>query len=207
MSKGIHQIQMGTRELGYDPGPLDGLWGPRTLAAMQAVIAARGQPKTSDDLPWMVRAKKVMGMHERADNAALKAFLKSDGATLGDPAERPWCGDFVETCIALTLANEEFPGDLGDNRYWARNWLLFGRETAPTYGAVLVFSRDGGGHVGFCAGADSTSFAVLGGNQSDRVSVARIARDRLLGARWPMTFPTRPIHLPSATGALSTNEA
>lgn len=33
MSKGVYLIQQGLADMGYDPGPLDGLVGPRTLAA------------------------------------------------------------------------------------------------------------------------------------------------------------------------------
>lgn len=39
----IHKIQAALRDLRYDPGPVDGLFGPRTTAAAQAWIAARGQ--------------------------------------------------------------------------------------------------------------------------------------------------------------------
>jgi len=51
------------------------------------------------DLPWMVEAKKVMGLHENRDRAVLAKWLKSDGKTLGDPSKLPWCGDFVDTAI------------------------------------------------------------------------------------------------------------
>ncbi len=52
-------------------------------------------------------------------------------------------------------------------------------------------------HVGFAVGQDDTHFYVLGGNQSDAVTVARIAKSRFLGARWPATVPIRPQRLPS----------
>ena len=32
--------------------------------------------------------------------------------------------------------------------YWARNWVLFGREVQPITGALLVFNHGAGGHVG-----------------------------------------------------------
>ena len=38
---------------------------------------------------------------------------------------------------------------------------------------------------------------VLGGNQSDAVTIARIAKSRLLGARWPATWPPRLQRLPT----------
>jgi uncharacterized protein (TIGR02594 family) len=105
-------------------------------------------------------------------------WLKRDGRSLGDPGKNPWCGDFVETCIRMGLPDEPLLGALGTNPYWARNWLLFGQETKPVLGAVLIFERGSGGHVGFAIGQDDTHFYVLGGNQSDAVTIARIAKSR-----------------------------
>ena len=91
----------------------------------------------------------------------------------------------------MGLPDEPLLGALGTNPYWARHWLLFGREVQPIIGAVLIFSRGSGGHVGFAIGQDDAHFFVLGGNQSDAVTVARVAKSRLLGARWPLTYPPR----------------
>jgi uncharacterized protein (TIGR02594 family) len=214
MSKGNALIQEGLAMLGYQPGVPDGLFGPLTKGAALAWIGANGEPASravpATDLPWMAEAKRILGRHELRDNGWLRNWLRSDGKTLGDPAKLPWCGDFVETCIRLALPAEPLPGKLGQNPYWARNWGLLGRATAPTYGAVLVFERGSGGHVGFAVGQDSASFYVLGGNQSNAVTVARIAKDRLIGARWPATFPTSPVNLPRMTPGgttISTNES
>jgi hypothetical protein len=97
----------------------------------------------------------------------------------------------------MGLPDEPLLGALGTNPYWARNWLLFGQETKPVPGAVLIFERGSGGHVGFAVGQDDTHFFVLGGNQSDAVTIARVAKSRLLGARWPATYPPRPQRLPT----------
>jgi uncharacterized protein (TIGR02594 family) len=205
MSRGNELIQEGLTSLGYKPGAIDGEFGPMTKAAAQAWMNARGQPAKAAaqarkvDLPWMAEAKRVLGRHEVRDNGWLRKWLRSDGKTLGDPAQLPWCGDFVETCLRLALPTEPFPGPLGQNPYWARNWRYLGQPTAPTYGAVLVFSRGSGGHVGFAVGEDATTFYVLGGNQSNAVTVARLSKERLLAAQWPATFPAAPIYLPGMT--------
>ena len=161
------------------------------------------------DLPWMIEAKKVMGLHETRDRAVLAKWLKSDGKTLGDPSKLPWCGDFVDTAIELALPDEPRPGKLGENPYWALNWLLFGKACNPAYGAVVAFERPGGGHVGFLVGQDEKRFYVLGGNQGDSVSVTPIDRGRARGYRWPTTYNGRPGDLPKmkSGSASSKNEA
>lgn len=206
MSAEMKALQSALLGLGYAPGAIDGIWGVKTRGAAEALIAANGRRggtsphSTVTDLPWMGEGRKVLGLHESIDKPALSRWLKLDGATLGDPSRLPWCGDFVQTAIRIALPSEAFPGALGQNPYWARNWALFGRATDPTYGAVLVFARDGGGHVGFCVGQEGDYFAVLGGNQSNRVTIANVAKSRLLAARWPTTFDRQPIYLPLTKG-------
>lgn len=195
----IRLIQSGLEALGHSPGAVDGLWGLRTARAMKALLAANGRPASMappGPLPWITEAKTALGRHEVRDRSWLMDWLKRDGRSLGDPSKTPWCGDFVETCIRIALPDEPLLGALGSNPYWARNWLLFGQATKPIPGAVLVFERGSGGHVGFAVGRDDTHFHVLGGNQSDAVTIARLAKSRLLGARWPATVPPRDRRLP-----------
>lgn len=98
---------------------------------------------------------------------------------------------------------------------WARNWAKFGQDVdkaAAALGDVLVFSRPGGGgHVGLYVGEDQTHYHVLGGNTSDAVSIARLAKTRLLAVRRPKWRNSQPtgvvkVHL-KATGKVSENEA
>ena len=90
----------------------------------------------------------------------------------------------------MGLPDEPLLGALGTNPYWARNWLLFGRDTKPVTGAVLIFERGFGGHVGFAVGQDDTHFYVLGGNQSDAITIARIAKSACSARAGPQ--PSRP---------------
>lgn len=210
------KLQTGLAELGYKPGTVDGVWGPNTRAATRALLDADGKPApataaapSGSEPPWITEGRRVLGRHETRDNSFLREWLKSDGSTLGDPAKLPWCGDFVETCIRLALPTEPFPGALGQNPYWARNWNLLGSASPELYGAILVFERDSGGHVGFGVGQDATAFYVLGGNQSNTVSIAPVAKDRLIGCRWPSTYARTNRPLPAMTRGtmqLSTNE-
>ena len=196
----IRDIQRALETLGHSPGPVDGRWGLRTARALKSLLAANGKAASAVlqvSLPWIAEAKSALGRHEARDRSWLMDWLKRDGRSLGNPAKNPWCGDFVETCIRISLPDEPLPGALGSNPYWARHWLLFGQAVQPVMGALLVFERGSGGHVGFALGQDDTHFYVLGGNQSDAVTVARIAKSRLLGARWPTTVPPRKQRLPT----------
>lgn len=234
MTATVQDVQRRLIALGFDPGLADGIRGRKTIAAVKTFqmgsnLTADGivGPKTlralfggvekpaaesPDATPWLDVGQRKKGLHEKRDNAALKAFLKSDGKTLGDPASLPWCGDFVETCIALALPEEPLP----NNPYGAINWLQFGKPVSPRKGAVLVFWRGSPaswtGHVGFYVSEDATHFHVLGGNQTDSITVSRIAKARLRkdGSRWPLTAIDIGAHVVIADGSKlseTTNEA
>lgn len=152
----------------------------------------------------------VLGWHEIRDQKRLSAWLKSDGATLGDPTKLPWCGDAVDTALELALPDEPRPADLGKNPYWALNWAYLGKKTLPCYGAIAAFKRPSGGHVGFLVGESTNHYFVLGGNQGDSVSRVWIAKDRAKEIRWPSTFVNPSVPLPKVakgSAAASQNEA
>lgn len=193
----------------------DGIAGPKTQSALAMALANAGTAtvlKRHVPPPWHEELLRRKGLHEVKNRSAVMAWLRSDGKTLGDPAKLPWCGDAIQTCLALTLPDEPQPA----NPYLARNWLKLGLplETAAL-GCILVFwrgSRTGpSGHVGLYAGEDALGYLhVLGGNQSDAITIARLDKARLLGMRWPSTYPkpTSGRVLLSASGApVSTNEA
>jgi len=162
--------------------PLGGA-APEPTAEAEAEVP---QQDLLDFFPWMALAIRKKGLHERSDNIELRRFLKADNRTLGDPAQLPWCGDFVETCIALTLPTAVLP----TNPYLARNWQKFGRGVDACFGSILVFWRGSisgtKGHVGFYYSEDNSHYHVLGGNQSNSVSVSKIAKRRLLSAQMPL---------------------
>lgn len=162
-------------------------------------------------LPWLDVARAALGVTEIAGPASnpliiswgkrLKIDYRSD--------ETSWCGLFVAHCIKAALPGEALPASpLG-----ARSWQHFGVPCpVPQPGAVLSFWRvsrqDWRGHVGFYVGEDAGAYHILGGNQGDRVSVARFAKSRFLAARWPATAPP-PAGTPRllrADGRLSVNE-
>lgn len=228
-SLSIRDIQTALKAAGFDPGPVDGIPGRQTLTAVKAfqerngldvdgvvgpktllILLPKAKSSALAPLPWIVVAQAKKGLTENKNKKALAAFLKSDGNTLGDPAVLPWCGDFVETCIAITLPKETLPG----NPYLARNWLKFGIPlSAPTFGAVMVFWRGSkagtSGHVAFYISETATHYLVLGGNQSNSVSEVLIEKSRLLGARWPksVALPKTGAIIKKASAPVSSNEA
>lgn len=147
-------------------------------------------------IPWLFEFQKVDGWHEVRDRDKLAKWLKSDGKTLGDPAKLPWCGDAMDTALALALPGEPRPGKLGENPYWALNWSLLGVATEPVYGAIAAFKRTGGGHVGVLVGESADSYRVYGGNQSDKVGLTWVLKSQLRAARWPMSYKNPKIALP-----------
>ena len=230
----ILEIQTLLARLGYRPGPLDGAWGRQSASAIrefqkdngldpdgvigprthQALLVADGKTSIKDDPPlvWYAEAARQFGTKELPGAASSRTILNWATAR-GIPYKSddiPWCGLFVAHCVGSTLANEPLPGQ----PLRARAWDRFGIPSAPTKGSVLVFWRksqqSGLGHVGFYAGEDGSAFCVLGGNQSDKVSLAWIAKDRLVSARWPASVPPRPakaIKLARGSAELSIQDA
>lgn len=118
----------------------------------------------------------------------------------------PWCGLFA--AVVSQRAGKPLPyGPL-----YSLNWGNVGTAVKqPVLGDVLTFTRSGGGHVGFYVAEDDTAYHVLGGNQSDKVSIARVAKDRLYRARRPAFKTALPASAKAyrvkAAGGLSQNEA
>jgi len=117
-----------------------------------------------------------------------------------------WCGLFVALCVKR--AGYEVVKD----PLWALNWNNFGvKVNSPMLGDIVTFVRPGGGHVGIYVGEDNDCYHILGGNQSDSVSITRILKTRAKGFRrspFKVGQPAnvRKIQL-SAKGVISTDEA
>jgi uncharacterized protein (TIGR02594 family) len=147
------------------------------------------------EVPGKVNAPEIMAWAKELD---LEDSYVADAV--------PWCGLFAAVVVKRAGWTPV------DAPLWARNWRRFGQMSIEAgLGDVLVFQRESGGHVGFYVGEDSTAFHVLGGNQGDAVSIIRVAKNRLLGARRPIWRRAQPASVKpyrlAAAGALSRNEA
>jgi peptidoglycan hydrolase-like protein with peptidoglycan-binding domain len=57
----VRRIQQRLRELGFEPGPVDGIWGEQTRAALRAFQEARGLEPTGDPTEPTLAALGVEG--------------------------------------------------------------------------------------------------------------------------------------------------
>ncbi len=119
----------------------------------------------------------------------------------------PWCGLFM--AVIAKRAGKQFP----NSPLWALSWSSFGTpvdKDKAMLGDVLVFVRNGGGHVTLYVGEDETAFHCLGGNQSDSVTISRIAKNRLYSVRRPIYSIGIPMNVRkvfiSSNGTISNNE-
>jgi uncharacterized protein (TIGR02594 family) len=157
---------------------------------------------------WVDTARSLIGTHEGIgsdDNPTILEWAQELGgwtASYYKHDEIPWCGLFVGYCLH---ENDVTPpnGLLAANSYAA-----WGTKCDPKQGAILVFTRQGGGHVGFYVAEDDDAYHVLGGNQSDAVNITRVAKNRLSACRWPAGVDQDDAEAvtSSADGNLSKNE-
>jgi len=146
-----------------------------------------------DQPQWLAAAWAELGQREvrgAADNARITALFRDAGQTAALHDEVAWCAAFVGACL-------ERAGRSSTRSLMARSYLGWGAPLQEgRVGAVAVLSRGNdpdAGHVGFLLGEAGTHIYLLGGNQSDAVTVAAFPKARLIGLRWPQVqAPTPP---------------
>jgi len=132
-------------------------------------------------------ASRLIGVREikgAVDNPHVMAMLRLD-ASWPQNDEVPWCSAFVNyVCFLLGLPRTK--------SLMARSWLKAGEaidlsSARPENDIVILWrgAPDGpSGHVGFFDGlAGRGGISILGGNQSDSVSVSTYPESMLLGIR------------------------
>lgn len=127
-------------------------------------------------------ASKFIGMDENTNKATLSAFFRKAGGQTLDPSETAWCAAFVNSVLGAH-------GKGGTDSLAARSFLSYGEPvTTPSRGDIVVLRRGTQGwqgHVGFYVGEEGDNILVLGGNQSNKVSIDKYPKRRLLGYRRP----------------------
>lgn len=174
-----------------------------TLPKQYSWLAKEPSPK------MILEALKLFGTVEAAgakDSPAIMAWAAEIGLRNTYSHDSiPWCGLFMGV-VAKRAGKAVVASPL-----WALSWVKFGIPApVPMLGDVLTFKRDGGGHVALYVGEDNSTYHCLGGNQSDKVCITRISKNRFYRCRRP-TYRVQPsnvrrVHL-SATGEISTDEA
>jgi uncharacterized protein (TIGR02594 family) len=130
--------------------------------------------------PWMRTALAEVGTREvpgAAANAQILAYFNAANFTTTDDTgeQNAWCASFV------TWVMKQNGYTPPRNPFRALAWENFGKKiNAPVYGALGIKPRaTGGGHISFVVGksTDGNSLFMLGGNQDNRVSIARYDRN------------------------------
>jgi uncharacterized protein (TIGR02594 family) len=141
------------------------------------------------------RAKRFISLRELEakgqDHPWIQAFFTTCGYGPNTPDETAWCSALVNgICWLLEIPHSGSAA--------ARSWLRMGREvnwaTVARGFDVVVLKRGDGqqpgpevlkapGHVGFYHDHSEEHVWVLGGNQSNAVSIARYPRAQVLGLR------------------------
>lgn len=137
---------------------------------------------TNTFAPWLDIAKAELGVKEIPGKKHNERILEYHKATSLESTEDevPWCSSFVSWCL-------EKAGVPSTRNAWARSYLAWGRKIeTPVVGCIVVFSRgQASGHVAFYLGESDSQIKVLGGNQSNQVSIEYYPKSRLLGYRLP----------------------
>lgn len=151
--------------------------------------------------PWMKTAEGYIGQKEipgaRNNPVIMKFFVESGHPEIKDETTA-WCSAFAN---AVMFEN----GYEGTKNLLARSWLKWVNGEAPStprFGDIAVFQRGNDpvfGHVAFFVKWDNEWIWVLGGNQSNSVSITKIARSKLLGFRRPKNVPKKGPKVPEMT--------
>ena len=182
---------------------VDGGFGPQTATALAVLFTAErelrlGNPaggaaweatETLREPAWLKIARSELGQKEikgAKDNPRIVEYQQATSLKASDD-ETPWCASFVSWVLEQAAIKST-------RSAWARSYESWGQPlpldlVAP--GAIAVFWRgsrknEGKGHVGFyIVGDPRGQIAVLGGNQSDAVTIGTYSTGRLLGYFWP----------------------
>lgn len=152
---------------------------PPWLMVMRAITGMTEDPSSGDN-------PRIMHM---ADAIAREYPHQADYAAYYTGDEVAWCGLAVGYCVTLAGIEPVF-GETDTERWmWAQAWADWNQSTEleePQLGAIVVTTREGGGHVTMFESMSSPGYwNCRGGNQSDQVKVSEIATSSVIKIVWP----------------------
>lgn len=152
-------------------------------------------PPGTGESPWMDSASQYLGLKESGTNRGdmIDQWNTQNGGSLGDP----WCATFVNH----TLGQSGLQGTGSASSQSFRNWGV--DAGGPVTGSIVVFkwSNSPGGHVGYVQSVNSNgTINVLGGNQSNGVSVSTFSTSQVVGYRLPPGYSGGGINTGSGGG-------
>ena len=120
----------------------------------------------------------AIGLHERYDREELKSLVGVD------PLRTEWCAAYVNYVLELN-------GLTGTDSLLAKSYLRWGSPVEePQEWDVVIFDRGREawqGHVGFYMGSFTRNgqiyYLILGGNQSDAVTIEAYPQNKVQGIR------------------------
>jgi uncharacterized protein (TIGR02594 family) len=199
---------------------VDGDVGPATAKAIDAAPLTNSLTQTvKEEISrplWLEAGIKLIGTKEGVgakDNKIIIDWAKDEASAISETYTHdsiPWCALFANHI--LTLAGLKGTGTLWALDF-AGKWPAIKLE-GPAVGAFAPMSRSGGGHIAVVVGKDQVgNYMLLGGNQSDQVSIAAFKPSRLnkgfwwpkdVSPPWAVGFKSLPIV--KSNGKLSSNE-
>ncbi len=169
----------------------------------------------SKGAPWVDQVRRATGIQEvpgAADNPVImgwrediaKAFPKMRTyAYTYQHDSTPWCGHGLAAALARVGIEPPF-GSTPELKYmWADSYAHWGTKLPkPIPGCIMVFTRNGGGHVAMLEKIDGNTLWVRGFNQSDEVNVSTKAlNSTFTAAVWPPGYAVVPV-VPNISNAV-----
>lgn len=179
-------LQKWCKENGFDPIWLDGDRGGKTNSSLKrafnSLVISREE---KDVLPLYAKiAKSYDGVKEvdgKKSNPIILEWIRNWLGWGDDDSTIAWCAIFMNQVMKEA-------GIEGTGKANAKSFLSWGTPVDhPRKGDVVIFDRGTQawqGHVGIYMGeAGNNKIWCLGGNQSNRVSVAKYSKSKLRGYR------------------------
>lgn len=156
-------------------------------------------PLPDNNPPWIDQGLKEIGVARFPapnSNPKIVQYWKDMKWSGIKEDKTSWCAGYAGAM--LERAGIKGSREVSSVPESAKSYLKWGQKLdKPAYGCIVVFDRQGGGHVGFCVGVTPDGrLRILGGNQNSSVNISAFPTTNVLGYRWPNGVPVDLRHLP-----------